>query len=78
MERATAEFLCAILPGMDTDAAELSSVTTVIEELARRVVEVANRRSDDPDDPVVPRLHEVERSLVAAERRLRTIVRDLR
>ncbi|NIV91057.1 MAG: hypothetical protein GWN07_40800, partial [Actinobacteria bacterium] len=56
---------------MDPDAAELSSLTTVVADVARRVGELADRRSADPDDPIVSRLHEIERALMTAERRLR-------
>lgn len=62
---------------MDPDAAELSSVTSVVGDLAQRVAEVANRRGADPDDPLAGRLHEIERSLVTAGRRLRAVVKDL-
>ncbi|NIR42173.1 MAG: hypothetical protein GWN79_29000, partial [Actinobacteria bacterium] len=59
------------LRSMDPDAAELSSLTTVVADVARRVGELADRRSADPDDPIVSRLHEIERALMTAERRLR-------
>jgi hypothetical protein len=62
---------------MNSDAAELSSLTTVIADVASRVGQLAERRALDPDDPVVGRLHEIERSLITAERRLRSTARDL-
>ncbi|RMH81086.1 MAG: hypothetical protein D6683_04750 [Actinomyces sp.] len=62
---------------MDPDAADLSSVTSSLAELARRVDEVARRRSVDPDDPYLARLHEIERTLHTAERRLRVVIREL-
>ncbi|MCY3849529.1 MAG: hypothetical protein OXF75_01850 [Acidimicrobiaceae bacterium] len=62
---------------MDSDAAELSSLTTVISDAAQRVAEMANRRGVDPDDPILARLGEIERSLVTVERRLRATVREL-
>ena len=62
---------------MDSDAAELSSLTTVISDVAQRIAEMANRRGADPDDPVLARLHEIERTLVTVERRLRSTARDL-
>ncbi len=62
---------------MDSDAAELSSITTVIADLAHRVSAVAERRSGDPEDPVIGRLHEIERSLVTVERRLHDVGRSL-
>ena len=63
---------------MDPDAAELSSLTTVVSDAARRIAEMADRRAADPDDPTLARLHEIERALVTVERRLRSTVRDLR
>lgn len=62
---------------MDSDAAELSSLTTVVGDVARRIGELAHRRGTDPDDPVVGRLHEIERALTTAERRLRATAREL-
>ncbi|MCQ3805905.1 MAG: hypothetical protein OXB92_07340 [Acidimicrobiaceae bacterium] len=62
---------------MDPDAAELSSLTTVVSDAARRIAEMADRRAADPDDPTLARLHEIERALVTVERRLRSTVRDL-
>ena len=62
---------------MDPDAAELSSLMSVVSDAAVRVAEVAERRGSEPDDPLTGRLHEIERSLVTAGRRLRSVVRDL-
>jgi hypothetical protein len=62
---------------MDSDAAELSSLTTVVADVAARIGRLAERRSTDPDDPLVGRLHEIERALITAERRLRSTARDL-
>lgn len=62
---------------MDSDAAELSSITTVVSDVAQRIAAVAERRGHDPDDPIVARLHEIERSLVTAQRRLRDATRAL-
>lgn len=62
---------------MDPDAAELSSMTTTVSDLARRVAGMAARRSADPDDPIIARLHEVERTLITTERRLRSVSRLL-
>ena len=65
------------LIAMNSDAAELSSITTVVSDTARRVAEVAERRASDPDDPVINRLYEIERALITAERRLRDASRAL-
>lgn len=62
---------------MDADAAELSSLTTVVADVAKRIGALAERRGVDPDDPIVGRLHEIERSLMTAERRLRATAREL-
>jgi hypothetical protein len=62
---------------MDSDAAEHSSLTTVVADVAARIGLLAERRSTDPDDPMVNRLHEIERALITAERRLRATARDL-
>ncbi len=62
---------------MDPDAAELSSMTTTVSDLARRVAGIAERRGADPDDPLIGRLHEVERTLLTAERRFRAMGRVL-
>ncbi len=62
---------------MDSDSAELSSLTTVVSGVAQRIAEMADRRRFDPDDPVLARLHEIERALVTVERRLRSVARDL-
>lgn len=62
---------------MNSDAAELSSLTTVVADVAARIGKIAERRGVDPDDPLVGRLHEIERALVTAERRLRSTAREL-
>lgn len=62
---------------MDSDAAEISSLTTVVADVASRVGLIAERRGVDPDDPLVSRLHEIERALITAERRLRSTAREL-
>lgn len=55
---------------VSTDAAELSSIQGSLEELARRVEAIADRRDSDPDDPISPGLYEVDRSLRNAVRQL--------
>ena len=62
---------------MDPDSAELASVMSVVADLGQRVGDVARRRSTDPDDPLPGRLHEIERSLETAARRLRAAIREL-
>jgi hypothetical protein len=62
---------------MDSDAAELSSLTTVVADVATRIGKLAERRGVDPDDPLAARLYEIERALITAERRMRSTARDL-
>ena len=54
--------------------AELSSVSTGVEDLLKRVTEIADGLSGVERDVVGPDLYEVERSLRGAQRRLRRIV----
>ena len=53
-----------------SDAAELSSISSALEDLAGRISRIAQRRDDDPDDPVSTGLFEVDRSLRNAVRQL--------
>jgi hypothetical protein len=53
-----------------SDAAELSSISSALEDLAGRITSIAQRRDDDPDDPVSAGLFEVDRSLRNAVRQL--------
>ena len=62
---------------MHSDAAELSSITTVVADIARRIGDVAERRASDPEDPLIARLHEIERALITVERRLHDVGRAL-
>jgi len=52
------------------DSAELSSITTVLEDLQTRVVEVADRWREIERDDIAGDLYDVERSLRNAQRRL--------
>jgi hypothetical protein len=54
--------------------AELSSVSTGVEELLKRVTEIAEGLAGMEREVVGPDLYEVERSLRGAQRRLRRIV----
>jgi hypothetical protein len=63
---------------MDSDAAQLSSVVTALDDLTSRVVEAADRCRQDRRDDVAGDLYEVERALRTASRRLTKVVRDLR
>ena len=57
-----------------TAHAELSSVSTRLEELVKRVTDIADGLAGDERDQLAPDLYEVERSLRAAERRLRRVI----
>jgi len=54
--------------------AELSSVSTSLEELVGRITRIAESLSGDDRDVVGPDLFEVERALRGARRRLARIV----
>lgn len=58
---------------MSSDGPELSSIHGTLEELARRIVEMAERRDSDPDDQVSVGLFEVDRSLRNALRQLERV-----
>lgn len=60
---------------MDSDMAELATVSTQIDELVARVTEVAERYHGTDEDAVAVRLFEVERSLMGASRSLRSAMR---
>ncbi len=55
---------------MTSDGPELSSIQGALEDLAKRIETIADRRDGDPDDPVSAGLYEVDRSLRNAVRRL--------
>lgn len=55
---------------------ELSSMSTALEDLTRRVAAAADRLQGDREDMAVA-LYEVERSLNAAQRRLDQVVGNL-
>jgi hypothetical protein len=63
---------------MDSDAAQLTSVVTALDDLTARVVAAADRYRGDRRDDVAGDLYEVERALRTASRRLAKTVRDLR
>ncbi|MDZ7673619.1 MAG: hypothetical protein U5K30_00905 [Acidimicrobiales bacterium] len=52
------------------DGPELSSIHDSLEDLARRVVDIAERRDTDPEDQLSNGLFEVDRSLRNAIRQL--------
>ena len=63
---------CGTLPAMSasSDLAVLSSVVAQIQELARRVTEMAERYGETPDSAVASELFATERALATARRTL--------
>jgi hypothetical protein len=53
-----------------SDLAVISSVTTQIDELGRRVTELAERYGETPDSAVASELYATERALSTARRSL--------
>ena len=68
-------------PGFVSDSssinAQLSSVSTALTELTRRVAGLADEVSEAKRDGIAQTLFEIERSLQAANRRLDQLVTDL-
>ena len=62
---------------MSSDRAELDSATTMIDELVVRISTIANQREAAGDAVTATDLYDVERSLVAASRKLTSVVRNL-
>lgn len=60
---------------MESDLAELSTVSTQIDDLVERVVDVAESYRGSDRDDIAIRLFEVERSLHAARRNLQSALR---
>jgi hypothetical protein len=57
---------------------QLSAISTALTDLTRRVVDLAESQSGSEREDVATVLFEVERSLVAANRRLERLVNQLR
>jgi hypothetical protein len=53
-----------------SDLAVLSSITTQVDDLARRVTELADAYGTTPDSAIAAELYSVERSLITATRSL--------
>ncbi len=60
-----------------SDAANLSSVKTGLEDLAERILAVGDSYADGADEDLAVRLYEVERNLLSAGRRLGAILKEL-
>ena len=57
-----------------TAHAELSSVSTGLEDLVKRITDIADGLAGEDRDRIGADLYEVERTLRAAERRLRRVI----
>jgi hypothetical protein len=63
---------------MESDRAELSALLTTLDDLTARLTATAGRYQGTPRDDVADGLYEVERSLVAASRKLDRVLRSMR
>lgn len=59
------------------DQAELSALTTAVDELAKRVTRITERYMSGARDDVLAALEDAERSLLVASRRLSVAARAL-
>jgi len=59
---------------MPLDTAQLSSLSTALDDLSRRVTELADQLKGSPREDVAADLYEVERHLMAAGRRLKSVL----
>ncbi|MCP3853238.1 MAG: hypothetical protein GY724_29945 [Actinomycetia bacterium] len=62
---------------MSSDRAQLSSVSTALEDLTSRITESAERHVGTADEDIASELFEIERSMRAAGRRLSRLVRRM-
>jgi hypothetical protein len=56
------------------DTARLSSLSTALEDLTRRVTELADQHQGSQREDVAADLYEIERQLLAATRRLKALL----
>jgi hypothetical protein len=59
---------------MELDAAQLSSLSSALEQLTDRIVAIANEFAGSPRENAAADLYDVERHLNAANRRLKSLV----
>ena len=59
---------------MPLDTAQLSALSTALEDITRRVIDMADGYQGSPREDVAADLYEVERHLVAATRRLQNLL----
>lgn len=62
---------------MPLDVAQLSSLSTALDDLTHRIAALADDLQGAPREDVASDLYEVERNLQAAARRLRTLLKRL-
>jgi hypothetical protein len=59
---------------MDGLAPQLSTIASSLDDLTRRITQLADARAGDPDDDLASELYEVERALQHASRRLQRVI----
>lgn len=62
---------------MELDTAHLSSLSTALEDLTKRITALADGFQGSPREDVAADLYDVERHLQAAHRRMGTLLRKL-
>lgn len=62
---------------MELDAAQLSSLSSALDDLTGRVTALADSLGGSPREDVAATLYEVERNLQAASTRMRQLLRSL-
>lgn len=63
---------------MESDRAQLSALSTSLDDLSRRIVEIADNHRRPPREDIAIGLDEVERALTTASRRLAKVMRSMR
>jgi hypothetical protein len=63
---------------MESDRAQLSALATSLDDLSRRIAEIAANNRRPPREDVAIGLDEVERALTTASRRLAKVMRAMR
>lgn len=63
---------------MESDRAQLSALAGTIDDVTRRIVEIAGNYRGTPHDDIALGLDEVERGLMAAQRHLAKVMRAMR
>ena len=56
------------------DTAQLSSLSTALEDLTRRITQLADQYQGSPREDVAADLYEIERQLLTATRRLKAML----